>query len=299
MAIFEDNRELASQKRHVGMDKVKGWKKTALSMMGYKDTGEKNWRGRILPSGPSERLLAKRLAKGTDTGKVFKETDDEFAAASLAQLKFAAEVIGTVASGGAGANIAKSGTNLIPDVKTNSSSGIPSNATPPIAPTGQSGNSDIASSNSGSNLMEAVTKQGTQKEIDKLDSGVNALDGGTETDAEFVNKLGKASSELYKDGTIENADGTIDMSQYEKRGFSDFDELTEEQKKLIKEKEKKDKQAKRSETLNKAANSFSNVPLVGSAMDMVAKNRAATLAYEKEADKYKNLKAKNPEFNLL
>jgi hypothetical protein len=264
MAIFEDNRELARQERFVGMDKVDGWKKTALAVMGYKDTGEKNWWGKTgLPGGLS-RGISKSLAKGTDTAEVFKETDDEYAAAQMAKAKFGFEAAKAVVGlGGIGGG---------------------SNAGNMIEGGGIGGGKDIASSTAGNNLTKEIAKQGTQKEIDSFDNNVNNLLKG-KTDSEVVNGLG---------GT-ENPDGTLNMEKYKERGFS-FDELDEEDKKLMRE-------AKRKERLGQASNLLDKIPLVGDAasagLDLIAANRNVTLESENEARKYLTKTAKDPQFNLL
>ena len=286
MAIFDDTRELSRQERYVGMDKVTGWKKAALAMMGYKDTGEKNWFGKTgIANSPSTRFLSKQLSKGTDTQKVFKETDDEWAAAELAKLKFAAEVAAVVA-GGAAAGSAGAATGAKVTAGTKMGTKIPSGATPPINPTSQSGNFDIASSTAGQNLTKEVSKQKTQGAIESSNANVNKL--LEKTDAELVEGLGET----------ENPDGTLNMEEYKKRGI-DWDKLSDEEKELLKKVEKQKKKAKREEALGKAADLLDNVPVIGSGLDMVAKNRAATLAAEQEAEKYLKKTAKDTQFNLL
>ena len=295
MAIFEDTRELSRQERYVGMDKGKGWRKTALAFMGYKDTGEKNWFGKTgIPSSVTTRFLSNQLSKGSDAEKVFKETNDEWAAAELAKLKFAAEVAAVVVggaaaagAGGAGGSAAAGKAAVAGKAASQSGNAIPSGATPPINATGQGGNVDIASSTAGQNLTNEVSKQKTQQEIGNTDGNVNKLLEG-KTDAELIEGLGET----------ENPDGTLNMEEYKKRGI-DWDKLSDEEKELLKKVEKQKKKQKNQERLEKTADLLNNVPLVGSGLDLVAKNRAVTKAAEEEAKIYKMKTAKDTQFNLL
>lgn len=108
MAIFRYNEELDAKGSRVAPNKVKGWKKTALAIMGYKDTGERNQWGKISSILPNpvgtvaKHQIAKGLAKGTDTGKVLKETQDENLAMGMSQLKTGIEAGKLLMGGGLG-----------------------------------------------------------------------------------------------------------------------------------------------------------------------------------------------------
>ncbi len=283
MAIFEDTRELSRQQRHVGMDKVTGWKKTALAMMGYKDTGEKNWFGKTgIPNSLTTRFLSNQLSKGSDAEKVLKETNDEWAAAELAKLKFAGEVAAVVAGASAAAGAGGAGGSAAAGkAASQSGNAIFSGATPPINATGQGGNVDIASSTSGLNLQKRLDSEETGIAKEGLDISVDNIIGN-KSDRELLNSVGK--------------DYMIDSSgnKVYKKNFDDeiVDDLTDEEIKAR-------KKAKRQERLEKTVDLLGNTPLLGSGLDLVAKNRATTLAAEQEADIYKNKVASESQFNLL
>lgn len=199
MAIFEDTRELSRQQRHVGMDKMKGGRKVLAATMGYKDTGEKNWWGKIggmetigavggfIIGGPAgavvgqqamdatSRLVATQASKGSDANQVFKETHDEWGAAALSKLKFGGEAASMAlnlpgSKGGEGAKKAF------------------------LASTGAPTDGDIASSTAGQNLTNEISKQGTQQAIDSTNSNVNNLLKG-KTDSQLLNEFGEEDFE--------------------------------------------------------------------------------------------------------
>ena len=300
MAIFEDTRELSRQQRHIGMDKVKGWKKTALAIMGYKDTGEKNLWGKTgIPSSPTTRLLSKQLSKGTDTQKVFKETDDEWAAAELAKLKFAAEIAAVVAGGSAGG---AQGATMAGKAASQSGNSIPSGATTPINPTSQSGNYDIASSSAGQNLTNEISKQGTQGAIDSTNSNVNNLLKG-KTDSQLLNEFGEEDFEELEELDFIKTDEKGEYVLHEDGTKTYTDDLMEQDREILLKNEKRKRRQKRKEKsqegLEQTVDLLNNTPIIGSGLDLVAKNRATTLAAEEEANIYKNKVASESQFNLL
>jgi hypothetical protein len=291
MAIFQDTRELSRQKTHVGMDKMKGGRKVLAAAMGYKDTGEKNWWGRVggpetigavggfIIGGPAgavvgqqamdaaTRVVATQASKGSDANKVFKETHDEWGAAALAKLKFGTEVV-SLTSGGKAGKSSKGGK----------------------APTG----GDIASSTAGKNLANLADKQGTQQTMDSAASNVDKMLKG-KTDSEVVNEVGEDLEELDfiktddKGEYILHEDGTKTYT----------DDLMEQDKRILKQKERRKRKEKRQEQLEETVDLLGNTPLLGSGLDVVAKNRATTLAAEQEADIWKNKTAAEAQFNLL
>ena len=301
MAIFEDNRELYTQKRYVGMDRIKGGNKTLAAAMGYKDTGEKNLWGKLY--GPQltalalgggmagfaiadvgSRLVAKQASKGSDAEDVFDETSDEWRAQTVAKAKFGYEATMLAAK-------AVSGT--MGDGGGLDTSGMSGNNQPSLSTTGIN---NIADSDAGKNLTTKVEADGTASAKDILDSAVSGIDNGTMSDAELLKNVGKQSLDYYKDGTMENADGTLDMSQYEERGFENWDELTDEQKKLLKEQ-------KRLKKIEKTANLLDQIPEAGKTMstglELVAANRNLNQATKREVGKHMKKTANDPQFNLL
>jgi hypothetical protein len=299
MAIFEDTRELSRQQRHVGMDKMKGGRRALAATMGYKDTGEKNWWGKIggpeaigavggfIIGGPAgavvgqqamdaaTRVVATQASKGSDANQVFKETHDEWGAAALSKLKFGAEAASMAlnlpgSKGGEGAKKAF------------------------LASQGAPTDGDIASSTAGKNLTNEIAKQGTQDTIDSTTSNVDKMLEG-KTDAEVLNEVGEDLEELDfiktddKGEYILHEDGTKTYTN----------DLMEQDKRILKQKERRRRKEKRQEGLEKTVDLLGNTPLLGSGLDVVAKNRATTLAAEQEADIYKNKAASEPQFNLL
>lgn len=311
MAIFEDNRELSTQKRYVGMDRMKGGNKMLAAAMGYKDTGEKNLWGKMY--GPQltalalgggmagfaiadvgSRLVAKQASKGSDAEDVFDETSDEWRAQTIAKAKFGYEatmlgakaVSGTMGDGGG------------LDTSGMSGGSSPSLSTGGIVAdnVAKGGTNNIADSDAGKNLTTKVEADGTASAKDVLDSAVSGIDNGTMSDTELLKNVGKQSLDYYKDGTMENADGTLDMSQYEERGFENWDELTDEQKKLLKEQ-------KRLKKIEKTANLLDQIPEAGktlsTGLELVAANRNLNQATKREVEKHMKKTANDPQFNLL
>ena len=277
MAIFQDTRELP---RHLepapGMTKVKGWKKNALAVMGYKDTGERNAWGKaksFLPNiGVASNLIgrnvAKKLTKGTDANTVMKETDDEWMSAGLSKGKFLYEVakLGLTLGVGGGIGAAK---------KAGSSM---------IEGGGIGGGRDIATSTAGSNLTKMLDSEGTDLAKQTLDLGADNI-LGNKSNSELINSI----------GNDENDDGTLNMDKYKERGFS-FNELNNEDKKLM-------KKAKRQKRLGQASNLLDKIPLAGgvasSGLELVAAQKNYTQAAEDEVEKLENQKLAQSRFNLL
>lgn len=111
MAVFNRNEELTRQAQRIGMDKVKGGRKVAMAMLGYKDDGTKNLWGKINPGqltpgyNTLSNIAARGLSKGTDTNAVLKEQTDEALGTDMAALNFAKQVATTVGTGGAGGSL--------------------------------------------------------------------------------------------------------------------------------------------------------------------------------------------------
>lgn len=288
MAIFEDNRELSRQERYIGMDKVKGFKKGALALMGYKDTGERNAWGRTGIAGTlgmatvgGSRLLAKSLAKGSDAHQVMKETDDEYLSAGLAKGKFMYEsgklVAKLIAMGAGGAGGVAGGvggevgnTVATPDLAT-TGIGDAVGGIDTVASKGSglvSEGSNISTSTAGENLSKQVSSMGTQIAKDKSISEAEKIIGN-KTDRELL------------EGMDENA-----LSE-------DEEKLTEEEAKKLKKEENKKKRNKM----------LSKVPLIGgvasSGLELIAAQKNYTQEAKKEAQVFKEMTAKDSRFNLL
>lgn len=187
MAIFTDSRELSRQARNREFDRIKGWRKGAMAILGYKDDGSLNTWGKITGVTGTripQRIIANQLAKGSDAKEVLKSTNDEFIANELARGKFAFDVAKTAitlgAGGGAGgASSAASGVTT-GTVTESASSAVGSSAV-------DSGTS-MLKSQAGQNLTDAVKKQGTDAAIDAT---TNAVENMTKdkTDSEIVDDI--------------------------------------------------------------------------------------------------------------
>jgi hypothetical protein len=80
MALFTDTRELDRQGRNRMLKPVKGWKKTALSVLGYKADGTKNWFGNTIGTGNvlTDHYVPKWIAgKDSDVGQVIDSAESE------------------------------------------------------------------------------------------------------------------------------------------------------------------------------------------------------------------------------
>jgi hypothetical protein len=109
--IFENNMELDRQGMYNAPDKVKGFSKAALGVLGYKDTGESNAWGKFLNVMPGvgtigRNVLAGTLSKGTDTNTAIKGQRDEAFNDSMQGLDFGLKALslagGINAAGGLG-----------------------------------------------------------------------------------------------------------------------------------------------------------------------------------------------------
>ena len=103
MAVFTSTNELQQQAQHKNFNKVTGWKKGAMSLLGYKDTGQKNAFGKFFGHGNVllDSYVPGALAKGTDAEEVIKSQRGEEWAHQIGTAKLAANIITMGASGGA------------------------------------------------------------------------------------------------------------------------------------------------------------------------------------------------------
>jgi len=115
MAIFTDTRELNRQASTDHLDRVKGMDKAKLALLGYKDTGERNWWGKVNPliggigtNKLAQKVIGKNPETGTDTLAALKGTEQEAInntvnkialAANIASLGTASPIIGAVSKG--------------------------------------------------------------------------------------------------------------------------------------------------------------------------------------------------------
>ena len=106
MAIFEDTRELKTQKKVRQFDKQTGWKKNVMAVAGYSDDGTKNTWGKINPLNYAAPALTGSIADaasgGSDAKKVISENRGGMIAGQLAAGKLAMNFV----PGGAVAKIA-------------------------------------------------------------------------------------------------------------------------------------------------------------------------------------------------
>jgi len=275
MAIFNDTRELSTQKRHVGMNRMTGFRKQVAALAGYKDDGTKNWWGKIggtkyLGTGivgeSIQRGVGQWASKGSDANQVFKETNDEFFQSKLAEVnmnlegaKLAAKIAGGVPEGGdvAGGNVGTGDVSTMSD-GAEGGSGI-----------GTEGMSGSESSISTENLNNYLGKKGRDLIEDQINKTSEKLSGN------------KTDKELVKDLTEEE----------EEDGVTDVDE------EALK---KKNKFTKSNEKFKKFTD---KIPAAGKFLSTMSQYRTSYLNLENEADRISsNLKrktAKENEFNYL
>ena len=299
MAIFQDNRELSKQERFIGMDKVKGFKKSALSVMGYKDTGERNAWGKTGIPGMMGmgfgRLAAKGLTKGTDANKVMKKTDDEWLSTGIAKGKFiyesgklAAKLIAGGMGGGAGGEVAKARMGNTATTAT-TTSGIGSDIVGSEG--GNLGNdllgSDIATSTAGENLTNQIANQSIEKAKNESFSDAEKI-AKNKTDGELLSSIGDSEDEYMIDSSgnkVLKKDSTVDVED------QTLEEI-EAAKKLKKE-----------EQYKKTTKMLDKVPLIGgvasSGLELIAAQKNYTQEAKKEAQVFKEMTAKDSRFNLL
>jgi len=111
--MFTDQRELAIQDRRRQFKPQTGWKKTAMSMIGYKADGTKNWYGKYFGFGNVLRdsYVSGWLGKGSDAEEVIKSQRGAEWGKQIGIAKFATNFIGGGALGGGGKGLfSKAGT---------------------------------------------------------------------------------------------------------------------------------------------------------------------------------------------
>lgn len=284
MAIFKDNRELLTQRRHVGMDKVDGGRKVGLAMTGYNSDGSKNLFGKLGGIGAitgavgsifgpagimvgkqlgdyASRGIASGLSKGTDTGDVFDETQDEYLHSKLSEAAFLYEGAKAYTTLGLG--------------DLGSSTGVSSTMMGDVA--GESVSSSVSAGADVTGVSQGI-KAGV--ESSHVDSGVQTL---------IDLKNSKATEEI-KDTLNKKSDDLIDNKSDKEL----VDSLTEEEEKEELEKE---------ERMKKLSKGLSKVPLLGgvasSGLNLIAARKNLKNETEKEILNFKNKTAKDAEFNLL
>lgn len=172
MALFQDTRELSRQAQHVGMDKVTGFRKTAMSALGYKDDG--TFKGGYETIGG--RLLAGQLSKGSDAKEVLKETRDEFWAKKGSQAKFAfetAKLATTMGVGGGAGGILKGASEKVGNAVGNA--------------VGKKTGSEIMS-RAADTLASNLTEQGIEGAQDLITKKADDIIGN-KTDSELLKSL--------------------------------------------------------------------------------------------------------------
>ena len=223
MAVFTDTRQLSQQRKHTPFKKVTGWKKAALAMFGYTDTGEKNMFGKYLGGSPGMTIGGNIISSGTDSNEVIKSQRGAEAEHQGNVLGFAKSIVTTFAGGGGGeaagavggeavgavggkavGNTASSSTGLLSKAGTmgQGANGGPTKAGAFIKNTniGQGGgkegrmarreakqNTMFSESEGGQRMQNEVTKNDKQNAIDELNSGNEALAQNKEGAAGFEN----------------------------------------------------------------------------------------------------------------
>lgn len=162
MAVFTSTRELQQQAQHKNFKKQTGWKASAMSMMGYKATGEKNTFGKYLGGSPMMTIGGNILAKGSDAEEVTKSQRGAELGHQIGVAKFVGSIM-TAGAGGAAGGAASGG-----------------------ASAGASGASGAASAGGG-----LFGKAGTM--------GKGAMGGSTKAGA-FISKVGGGSSQTALKG---------------------------------------------------------------------------------------------------
>lgn len=270
MALFQDTRELERQERYVGMTQPQGFRKGAMSLLGYNPDGTKK-KGSFETIGG--RFLARQFAKGTDTEDVFKETQDEFVAKKLGQAKFAFEAGKLALTLGKGDALKGLG------LGKKAADGTPSLATTPI-------NGDIATSTAGTNLTKVLDEQAQRTAIDATSSNVDNIVGNM-TDSNLVKSVG-----------LEDRDFIIDDA-----GRKIYKDELGEEIDMTPEAMKLKKQQAMQEKLGKAANLLDTVPIFGKAASAGLEALALSKAQRAEANRvamdFKRRTAKDPQYNLL
>jgi len=284
MAIFQDTRELSKQDRYVGMNKVKGFKKTAMAALGYKDTGERNAWGQAMsvlnPLGDMTygRLGANVLSKGTDTNEVIKDTNSEYYKQKYDQFKFAGEVAKTVMTFGKGGG---GEGNMLKSVM------------------GGDGASNLAASGIGEGMAGEIGADAVEEGLNnQADSIID-----NKTDFELIDSLDDDEEELddLSDWLKTDESGNeYYVSEDGKRVYSSDLIEAEKQKRGTTNQEKVNNEMSRAK---KVANFGKDIPVIGgivsSGANLYASSRNFANEEDREIEKYKYKTAKDPGFNLL
>lgn len=313
MAIFQDKRELNSQERYVGMDKVKGWKKTALAVAGYKDDGTRNTWGHIfgaldpISDATVGRFAANQLTKGTDTGEVIKDTNDDYYKQKYDQFKFSGEVFKLVYGMGGGGNMGGDMSAVMGgDMSSMTGSGTPDMATTGIGDGISQGSTATAGGTEGISTGEInsdAAEEGLDSQAKKIGEGLTDSDlsdlflSEDKEDEELEEYDWLKTDDNGNEYFLDNNGKRIyseDLIEAEKaqRGASNQDEVDKQQK-----------QKKEQERAKQVADIGGKIPLIGGVVESGANLYASSKNYlneeEKESEKYKYKTAGDPGFNLL
>jgi hypothetical protein len=241
MALFTDTRELDRQGTNRRFNRATGWKKTALSVLGYQSDGTKNWFGKTFGHGNvlMDHYIPKWIAgKDSDTGQVIDSAEGDEWNKQIATAKLAGEIITFGAASGAGSAAgAAGGAGTAGTAAGTSTAGA-------VGTTGAA----TAGGNAGQAAMSKASEQTAKNaSMDALNSGYSeqTIDGVTTTSVGGM-ELSEEDMADWQKYMEENPEGTIE----------DFKATQDTEKK--------------GEGLIKAADKMEGVPFVGNLMDAIS-----------------------------
>lgn len=251
MALFTDTRELDRQGRNRRFEPVKGWRKTALSVLGYKSDGTKNAFGKTLGTGNvlTDHYIPKWIAgKDSDTGQVIDSGEGEEWNKQIATAKLAAEIITFGAASGAGSAAGAAGAS------TAGTAGATAGATAGTA-AGTSTASAVGTTGAataGGNAGQAMMSQASENAAKK--SSMDALNSGY--------------SEQTIDGVTTTTIGGVDLSEEDMANWQKY--MEENPEGTIEDFKATQDTEKNGENLIKAADKMKGVPFVGNLMEAIS-----------------------------
>jgi len=244
MALFTDTRELDRQGTNREFNRITGWRKTALSVLGYKSDGTKNGFGKTIGTGNilTDHYIPKWIAgKNSDVGQVIDSAEGEEWNKQIATAKLAAEVITLGAASGAGSAASAAGVGA-------STTGATAGTAAKVGAIGAVPDGTKAIGASGKEIMsQAEENVAKNASMDALNSSYSeqTINGVTTTSVNGMD-LSEEDMANWQKYMQDNPEGTIE----------DF--------KAIQDAEQK------GEGLMKAAEKTKGIPLVGNLMDAIA-----------------------------
>jgi len=215
MAVFTSTQELDQQAQHKNFQKQTGWKKTAMMLSGYKDTGEKNTFGRFAGGSPMMTIGGNVFSKGSSAEEVVKSQRSKEIGHQIGVAKFVGSIMtagaggaaGGAASGGASAGAsgvggaATSGGGLFAKAGTKGlgAGGGATKAGAFMSKVGGGGSQTIAQGGKGS-VMDSMFKEGSKA------SELANSEGGKR----LTNELTSQAKQKIKDGVNSSGDPTVE-----------------------------------------------------------------------------------------